>query len=569
MLIITKYNTYKNSDFLVFNTATMKQKLVKTRDELKDIYIKNSGECYNFLFDKRGFRYLTNEDIKTGIRYNLTLKDLEEDIKLLDTKGIKKELKDLKEILPDNKTALVETSNAQKKILLAEKANNKEIVDATNLLVSKLDEVLNKIDETSSQTNDTLSVLDKKLNEFGITFEEYLKKYDELFVSLQAEMQKEYLYPSCGVDIYSDRHELSDFSKVTMSDLNSDIELPFSSNPIKSINTLGQITFNDGVSQADKILVQELYKHLTVVNKNRLQIEKVIDRDMHSDNAKIRLQDIKYTLVVTGILLGGMASGGLLGVIGQGAMGKLIADASGVTFVGLSVKQLQGLRLGTKEQLSREKVATVKILSIDDMVAFENDQKTLDAYTNQLRKFMLMALSCNYTTNDYKEIFNKLKVKVTNLTNKDNEYLKYIDTTVFDIKEIPIDDFSLFRFYVKGYLEFKTARRNLDVTSYVNKFYYTQSGIDTLKCFMNKFINAYFAAKMFTFDNLKDENKWNENLRLMPLKFLRYFAQILKICLIMQGMSISTANELIKGYMKVNNISYVNGAFEYDYSGER
>ena len=52
MLIITKYNTYKNSDFLVFNTATMKQKLVKTRDELKDIYIKNSGECYNFLSDK-------------------------------------------------------------------------------------------------------------------------------------------------------------------------------------------------------------------------------------------------------------------------------------------------------------------------------------------------------------------------------------------------------------------------------------------------------------------------------------------------------------------------------------
>ena len=90
----------------------------------------------------------------------------------------------LKEILPDNKTALVETSNAQKKILLAEKANNKEIVDATNLLVSKLDEVLNKIDETSSQTNDTLSVLDKKLNEFGITFDEYLMRINgiEIYV---------------------------------------------------------------------------------------------------------------------------------------------------------------------------------------------------------------------------------------------------------------------------------------------------------------------------------------------------------------------------------------------------
>lgn len=83
MLIIIKYNTYKNSDFVVFNTNIMKSKVIKTKEELKDLYIKHSGECYNFLFDNRGFRYLTNEDIKTGIKYNLTIKNLEDDIKAL------------------------------------------------------------------------------------------------------------------------------------------------------------------------------------------------------------------------------------------------------------------------------------------------------------------------------------------------------------------------------------------------------------------------------------------------------------------------------------------------------
>lgn len=302
MLIITKYNTYKNSSFMIFDTNTMKQKLVKTTEELKDIYIKHSGECYNFMFDNRGFRYLTNEDIKTGIKYNLTIKNLEDDIKLLDTKGIRKDLQSLKELIPDNQTAITEVTNTRKKILLAEKTNNKEIVDATNLLVSKLDEVLNKLEENSTKTEDTLSVLDKKLEELGITFEDYLKKYDALATDLQAEIQKEYLYPSCGVDMYSDRHELSDISVLSLSKLNEEIPMLLTANSIKSLNKLGEIRLIDSVTENDKEIITNLVYHLQLKNKVRVKADKILEANIHSDDVvKNRLKEVYRVLGLTGL----------------------------------------------------------------------------------------------------------------------------------------------------------------------------------------------------------------------------------------------------------------------------
>lgn len=382
-------------------------------------------------------------------------------------------------------------------------------------------------------------------------------------------MQKEYLYPSCDVDIYSDRHTLNDIGTKTLDQLNDEIALSLSSNPIQSINALGEVSFKESANSDDKELIEDISKHLMLINESRIQISKVIDRDMHSDNAKIRLADIKYTLVVIGIMLGGIASSGIMGNLYNGLVGTVVDGAAGATFVGLSIKQLQGLRLGTKEQLSREKVKTVDVLTVNDVTVLKANKKTYDMYTNDLRCFMLLALSCNYTTNDYKELLTQLKARANKFKNTDVEYMKYIDTTVIEAKDIKREDFSLFRFY-EEYLEFKTARTRLEVSSIVNQFYYTQAGIDTLKCFMDKFINAYFATKAYIAPMLEKVHKsWNENLRLIDIEYIQLFAKLLKLCLLLQSVSIDTANKLVKNYMQVNNIKYTDGSFEYDYSGEK
>lgn len=228
-----------------------------------------------------------------------------------------------------------------------------------------------------------------------------------------------------------------------------------------------------------------------------------------------------------------------------------IKNVPKVALVGLGLKKLKDIQFSKKEIVKGIQKNDLVIVTVTDADKIEHNQDTYFIYHADLITFITMIKSCVYTKNDKLAKYKELKYGAKYLLSEDRIYYKYLDDNIIDLENLA--DFSLFRFYCRGYLNFKYNTEQAKGKDY-NKdrnFYYTQSGVLTLKMFMDKFINAYFASKDLLNKDLKEviknQNAFN-NLNLLNETSRFIFISNIKLGLILQGISVETANKLVRGF---------------------
>lgn len=536
-----------NKNIVVLDTDTNKKKVYKDTTELRELYNKHKNDCVNFLYDARGFRYLNKKTAPNSLNKPVSSSD-----NTIDLKDIKLELKKIHQ-------DIMKIGNNQKQgFLTADKVQDRELrkvlekVEEVNALVTKAVELDKKIAEIKDMLEHHFNDVRQEIADLGMSVVEFQKKFNDISLELLKNTSTDNEFPT----VKGTEHLKYYLSEDLISMEPDDYAKFFAKDNFLPVD------FNK-----DMEFLSVFSEHLKLINDARISIEKEFVTDAETnknqiDEEKWRISKIGIEATIMGSAIGFSVvtlknllttlTSGIFILVGQqfskDLKGFVVKDVDRYRntvykhSVSNPVMQHKRVNYDFTDLLNKEEdqVPYPRLLKLDKDTNLLSNYDVYTKYIAELRNFMIVLLSCQYKKS-YITILKDIKISGRKELTKKSK--KVLMGSLFNNESIA--DSVLFDFYCEYYY--------YDAIFPSNK---TQTEINNAKCLADCFVNAYFASRMLYLEwrVRLGENKMTD-LSTVNTLYLKKFLKTLKQGLILQGINLATANNLIQEFLKIGGIN--------------